>query len=428
MDELIYRMEELANKKAFPQLLKTIVLLVDENLRLKVMLKQPLPEKCGCICEHPDLVLDGGMPRKIRTRLGVVELPRTTRVKCKHCGKTFVPLALMCGLEKHQTMSNELAKLVLEQCAQESYRVAAGNIHEMTAAKECHSTFRRWVLKTDADEISVPEGTMGSVPGVLYADGTKCKSIGADGHACKGDVKVLLGVRNEGTVFPIGTWTGHETWQEISDQLAKRQVKFPDGTILVCDGEIGLAESLSKLASDEQRCQWHVVHDTYHAMWQDGGRMPDVRPVQDRLKRIMAIELPKESFETVSGEKKDALRKKTEEAEKEMDELIGEVRRGGFEKTGDYLERAKSAMFNYVRRWLALGIACPRASSFIERTMRELGLRLKKMAYGWKDAGLNKVSSILLKMFADDESWQAYWKEHMNINQAVFMYFKLIKS
>ncbi len=428
LDELIYRMEELANKKAFPQLLKTIVLLVDENLRLKVMLKQPLPEKCGCICEHPDLVLDGGMPRKIRTRLGVVELPRTTRVKCKHCGKTFVPLALMCGLEKHQTMSNELAKLVLEQCAQESYRVAAGNIHEMTAAKECHSTFRRWVLKTDADEISVPEGTMGSVPGVLYADGTKCKSIGADGHACKGDVKVLLGVRNEGTVFPIGTWTGHETWQEISDQLAKRQVKFPDGTILVCDGEIGLAESLSKLASDEQRCQWHVVHDTYHAMWQDGGRMPDVRPVQDRLKRIMAIELPKESFETVSGEKKDALRKKTEEAEKEMDELIGEVRRGGFEKTGDYLERAKSAMFNYVRRWLALGIACPRASSFIERTMRELGLRLKKMAYGWKDAGLNKVSSILLKMFADDESWQAYWKEHMNINQAVFMYFKLIKS
>ena len=31
----------------------------------------------------------------------------------------------------------------------ESYRVATGNIHEMTAAKECHSTFRRWVLKSD---------------------------------------------------------------------------------------------------------------------------------------------------------------------------------------------------------------------------------------------------------------------------------------
>jgi hypothetical protein len=304
LDELVYRMEELANKKAFPQLLKTIVLLVDENLRLKVMLRQPLPAKCGCTCERPDLVLDGGMPRKIRTRLGVVDLPRITRMKCKHCGKTFVPLALMCGLEKHQTMSNELAKLVLEQCAQESYRVAAGNIHEMTAAKECHSTFRRWVLKTDADEIRVPEGTMEAVPGVLYADGTRCKSVGADGHACKGDVKILLGVRNEGTVFPIGTWTGHETWQDISDQLAKRQVKFPDGTILVCDGEIGLAESLSKLASDEQRCQWHVHRDLYHAMRMNGGKIKDVRPMQERLRGIMAIELPKESFAQVPEDQK----------------------------------------------------------------------------------------------------------------------------
>ena len=75
------------------------------------------------------------MPRKIRTRLGIVDLPRITRVKYKHCGKTFAPLTLMCGLEKHQTMSNELEKLVLEQCAQESYRVATGNTREMTAAR-----------------------------------------------------------------------------------------------------------------------------------------------------------------------------------------------------------------------------------------------------------------------------------------------------
>lgn len=427
LDELIYRMEELANKKAFPQLLKTIVLLVDENLRLKVMLKQPLPEKCGCICEHPDLVLDGGMPRKIRTRLGVVELPRTTRVKCKHCGKTFAPLALMCGLEKHQTMSNELAKLVLEQCAQESYRVAAGNIHEMTAAKECHSTFRRWVLKTDADEISVPEGTMGSVPGVLYADGTKCKSIGADGHACKGDVKVLLGVRNEGTVFPIGTWTGHETWQEISDQLAKRQVKFPDGTILVCDGEIGLAESLSKLASDEQRCQWHVRRDLYHMMRMNGGKIKDARPMQERLRGIMAIELPKESFAQVPEDQKASIKAKMEQAEKDLDVLIDDIRSKGYTVAVNYLERAKHAMFGYVRRWLALGLVCPRASSFIERTMRAIGRRIKKLGYNWKDEGVGKIARIVLKLFATESEWEEYWRKRMDLNQSVMLNFKVLE-
>jgi hypothetical protein len=427
LDELVYRMEELANKKAFPQLLKTIVLLVDENLRLKVMLRQPLPAKCGCTCERPDLVLDGGMPRKIRTRLGVVDLPRITRVKCKHCGKTFVPLALMCGLEKHQTMSNELAKLVLEQCAQESYRVAAGNIHEMTAAKECHSTFRRWVLKTDADEIRVPEGTMEAVPGVLYADGTKCKSVGADGHACKGDVKVLLGVRNEGTVFPIGTWTGHETWQDISDQLAKRQVKFPDGTILVCDGEIGLAESLSKLASDEQRCQWHVHRDLYHAMRMNGGKIKDVRPMQERLRGIMAIELPKESFAQVPEDQKASIKAKMEQAEKDLDVLISDIRSKGYAVAVNYLERAKHAMFGYVRRWLALGLVCPRASSFIERTMRAIGRRIKKLGYNWKDEGVGKIARIVLKLFTTEGEWEEYWRKRMDLNQSVMLNFKVME-
>ena len=247
------------------------------------------------------------------------------------------------------------------------------------------------------------------------------------GHSAQGDVKVLLGIRQSGSVFPIGTWTGHETWEEIGRQLERRKVKFPDGSILVRDGELGLAEGLASIATGQQRCQWHVVRDTYHAMWQDGGKKPDIGPVQDRLKRIMAIELPEESFEAVPDEKKDALRTKTEDAEKKMDELIGEVRKGGFEKAGNCLERAKSAMFSYVRRWLALGIACPRASSFIERTMRELGLRLKKMSYGWKETGLNKVSSILLKMFADEDSWQAYWKGRMNLNQAVLLHFRIIR-
>ena len=59
--------------------------------------------------------------------------------------------------------------------------------------------------------------------------------------------------------------------------------------------------------------------------------------------------------------------------------------------------------------------------------MRELELRLKKMAYGWKGADLNKVSSILLKMFADDDSWQAYWTKRMELKRAVFLHFKIVR-
>ena len=95
-------------------------------------------------------------------------------------------------------------------------------------------------------------------------------------------------------------------------------------------------------------------------MWQDGGNRDKCRPFQDRLKKIMAIELPKEDFEKVSDADKKALSDKTDSAEKQMDDL-------------------------------------------------------------------NKVSSILLKIFASNEEWEKYWKERMDLNQKVMLSFKLQK-
>ena len=42
--------------------------------------------------------------------------------------------------------------------------------------------------------------------------------------------------------------------------------------------------------------------------------------------------------------------------------------------------RAKIGMFGYIRRWLKWGLISPRASSMVERVMREHGRRLKKTA------------------------------------------------
>ena len=114
--------------------------------------------------------------------------------------------------------------------------------------------------------------------------------------------------------------------------------------------------------------------------------------------------------------------------QKAFPELLREIRKGGYVKAANYLERAKTSVFTYVRRWLLLGIACPKASSFIERTMRELGRRIKKLAYNWKEEGLKKVSSILLKVFASNEEWEEYWRRRMDLNRKILLTFKLEKS
>lgn len=434
LDELVYRMQELFHRQAFPELLAEILMMFDAYLRLNVERRTCLPLTCGC--GSGMFVLDGRRPRKIRTTIGTVDLPHLTRVKCAHCGRTCVPVVELCGLDLYQTKTAGVEKLVVEQCVQTSYRRATKAICDMTGVSVSHSTSHRWVLGTDADEIRVPEDVIATVgnpdrvpkPVTIFADGTYCKGRTDDGGARKRDVKVIVGVRQSGDVFPIGTWTGDETWTDIGNELERRKVKFADGSILVSDGEEGLAENISKLANGSfQRCHWHAVRDTYMSMWYDGGRIKDIRPVQNRLKKILAIELPKEDFEQVDKEQVGAIEARMGESERALDALIADIRGRGFVKAAAYLEKARHSMFGYLRRWLALGIACPRASSLIERTMRELARRLKRIAYGWKADGLNKVSKLLLKIFSNEDEWKRYWDERMSISNNVLLYFKMTK-
>ena len=86
-----------------------------------------------------------------------------------------------------------------------------------------------------------------------------------------------------------------------------------------------------------------------------------------------------------------------------------------YEAAVTYLRRAKHGMFGYVRRWLKWGLISLRASSMVERGMRELARRIKRIAYGWSDKGVTKIARIILKRFTNEKEWEDYWKTKMNI-------------
>ena len=95
----------------------------------------------------------------------------------------------------------------------------------------------------------------------------------------------------------------------------------------------------------------------------------------------------------------------------EQNQLIGYVDGSGCTTAATYIRRAKIGMFGYIRRWLKWGLISPRASSMVERVMRELGRRLKKTAYGWSDKGATKIARIILKRFTNAKAWEDYWQE-----------------
>ena len=64
------------------------------------------------------------------------------------------------------------------------------------------------------------------------------------------------------------------------------------------------------------------------------------------------------------------IEERMEKTETAIDQLIGYFEGHGYEAAATYMHRAKIGMFGYIRRWLKWGLISPRASSMVERVMR----------------------------------------------------------
>ena len=214
----------------------------------------------------------------------------------------------------------------------------------------------------------------------------------------------------------------------VAAEWKKNKIHLPDGSVFISDGEPGLADAFAKYASEQQRCHWHIDRDLYHAFWQDGVGNKVSKPVRKALRGVLAIELPEEDFQEVKETEKDEIEERMETAEKAIDRLILFLDKKGYGAASTYLYNAKKGMFGYFRRWLKWGVICPRASSMIERVMRELGRRLKNIAYGWSDKGAEKMAKIILKKFANQREWEKYWKEKLKLDGKVILRLGTFKA
>ncbi len=224
----------------------------------------------------------------------------------------------------------------------------------------------------------------------------------------------LSGVTKIGRVEPLGCFTNRE-WPQI-ERTIKERIKEaePYNIPFIYDGDPGLDDFLCD-AAESQRCTWHGPRGLHHCLWQDGLKKKDSQPETDKIKHLIGIELPEGDFEILKEEDKEQVKSQYESSKSEIRELIKTFQEKGYRHGASYLENLSDRLFTNIELWLKTGIISPKTTSLLERVFREIGRRLKKIAWGWSDKTVTNLSKMIMIMRYSQDKWEQYWKEKIGI-------------
>jgi hypothetical protein len=342
--------------------------------------------------------------RHVSTVFGQLKLPVRV-VGCCTCGAFYSPLLSALKVGRYARRESNFEHEVIEAVIDTNYRrlidgrsidISVGGIHNM-------------VVGSDVDQVYQEPVSLEDLSGIM-ADGTGVKQY----RGRKGELRAVIGVTTSGRVEPLGTFTNTE-WSDI-ERTIKERIKEaePYNIPFVYDGEPGLDDFLADVA-ETQRCTWHGPRGLYHALWEDGLKKKDSQPAIDKIKHLIGIELPEGDFELLKEEDKEPVKTQYDASKAQVQELIATFRQRGYTHGASYLENISDRLFTHIEMWLKSGVIAPKTISLLERVFREVGRRLKKIAWGWCDKAVTKLSKmILLKQYSRDK-WEEYWKHKLGI-------------
>jgi hypothetical protein len=343
-------------------------------------------------------------PRRFSTVFGKMELPLRV-AECRNCGAFYSPLLSALKVGRYASKETNFEHEVIEAVIDTNYRrlidgrsidISLGGIHNIVVGSDFDQTFQGPVSVEDLSAI--------------MADGTGVKQQ----QGRKGELRAVIGITKGGCVEPLGSFTNTE-WPEIERNIKERiKEAEPYNIPFIYDGEPGLDDFLSDVA-DSQRCTWHGPRGLYHSLWQDGLKKKDSKPETDKIKQLIGIELPKGDFEILKEEDKKQVKTKYGSSKLEIKELIETFREKGYKHGASYLENLSERLFTNIELWLRTGIIAPKTTSLLERVFREIGRRLKRIAWGWSDKAVTNISKMIMIRQYSREKWEQYWKEKLGI-------------
>jgi len=342
--------------------------------------------------------------RCFSTAFGKLDLPLRV-AECLNCGAFYSPLLSALKLSRYAQRETNFEHEVIEAVIDTNYRrlidgrsidISLGGIHNIVVGSDIDKIFQEPVSVKDLS------GIMGDGTGVKQQQGRR------------GELRNVIGITKAGRVEPLGCFT-NTSWPEI-ERIVKERIKEADSYNIpfINDGEPGLDDFLADVA-ESQRCTWHGPRGLYHALWEDGLKKKGSQPETDKIKQLIGIELPEGDFEILKEEDKEQVKAKYERSKSEIKELIKTFHEKGYKHGASYLEKLSDRLFTNIELWLKTGVIAPKTISLLERVFREIGRRLKRIAWGWSDEAVTNISKMIMIRQYSRDKWEKYWKEKLGI-------------
>ncbi len=87
----------------------------------------------------------------------------------------------------------------------------------------------------------------------------------------------------------------------------------------------------------------------------------------------------------------------------------------GYTHGASYLDKLSDRLFTNIELWLKTGVIAPKTTSLLERVFREIGRRLKRIAWGWSDRAVTNISKMIMIRQYSRDKWEKYWKDKLGI-------------
>jgi hypothetical protein len=292
----------------------------------------------------------------------------------------------------------------VESANKTAFARSVANVEGLTGVPVSKSSAHRWVAGLRLPPTKPPPVEQ------LMADGTRYK--GAQGR--RGELRVAIGVTTDNRVVPLGTWSGVE-WKEIGRRLRRRLRGTSKPSMLIADGELGLSRHLASLAGREQRSHFQFFRDFRYSFWMDGQGEKQWKPLRGEVAKIVGVEIPEEDWEAILPIEKAALRERVESARREFQGMINSFEERGYTHATEYLRNAKDRLFSRIDLWLETGIIAPKSTGLLEEIIREIGRRVKKLGWNWKDHGITQQANMILLRRYDEQTWEELWNRRLDL-------------